>query len=134
MSLSDLTRSYTTFPSRSQTATPTVQLSPIVPSSTAREGASNVPGYSIAAGHTNPASLGTAAALATPASTSSAGRSGGVNEGLALGLGLGLGISAVLVAIFAVFVLRTRKSQKADFERRAQVIRDTVETSNARTT
>ncbi|GAA5893769.1 uncharacterized protein JCM6883_003630 [Sporobolomyces salmoneus] len=59
------------------------------------EGPSNIPGYSIAAGMTSPASKGTAAILSTATQASNAGGSG-INTDLALGLGLGLGISALL--------------------------------------
>ncbi|GAA5874702.1 hypothetical protein JCM16303_002957 [Sporobolomyces ruberrimus] len=127
MSFSDMTRSYSTFPSRSQTATP-LQISPIVVSTKASEGPSNVPGSSIAAMK----SMGSAAALSPSTGAASSSRGGGVNTDLALGLGLGLGISALIAVFVAIYVLKSRKAQRADFERRADVIRDTVETAKAR--
>lgn len=161
MSFSDLTRSYSTFPSVSQTASLRISIAPVVVSTSASEGPSNIPGSSIAAGLTNAAARGTAAALSTSSAASS--QSGGINSDLALGLGLGLGISALLAICVSrepwpraraglsieflahfrdvsplaenqgvIFVLKSRKAQKADFERRAEVIRDTVETAKAR--
>ncbi|GAA5833401.1 hypothetical protein JCM3766R1_005492 [Sporobolomyces carnicolor] len=130
MSFSDLTRSYSTFPSVSQTASLRISIVPVVVSTSASEGPSNIPGSSIAAGLTNAAARGTAAALSTSSAASS--QSGGINSDLALGLGLGLGISALLAICGVIFVLKSRKAQKADFERRAEVIRDTVETAKAR--
>ncbi|GAA5832732.1 hypothetical protein JCM5353_004624 [Sporobolomyces roseus] len=129
MSLSDLTRSYTTFPSQSQTATNSLRfITPIVPSTTAREGPSNIPGYSIGGA----GAKGTAVALSSATSTANSGGGSGMNEGLALGLGLGLGISALFAVLAALYIVRSRKAQKVDFEKRAEVIRQTVESGAAR--
>ncbi|GAA5988981.1 hypothetical protein JCM5350_001738 [Sporobolomyces pararoseus] len=132
MSFSDLTRSYSTFPSVSQTASLKLSINPIVVSTKAAEGPSNIPGSSIAAGITGIASKGTAAVLATSTSSQAQDGSGGINQDLALGLGLGLGISALIAVFVAVYILKSRKAQKADFERRAETIRETVETAKAR--
>jgi len=109
MSFSDLTRSFTTFPTASSTPTAvrassaSSQTAPADYSYTPRtatttysyasEGPSNVPGRSIAAGST---------AVVVQSSSASAGAtsssSGGV-DGLALGLGLGLGLGALLTVL-----------------------------------
>lgn len=135
MSFSDLTRSYSTFPSVAQTASLKLSINPIVVSTKAAEGPSNIPGSSIAAGKTIPlsASRGTAASLSSATSIArDQASSGGVNKDLALGLGLGVGISALIAVCVAIFVLRSRQAQKSTFARRAEVIRDTVETAKAR--
>ncbi|GAA5935845.1 hypothetical protein JCM3775_007346 [Rhodotorula graminis] len=131
MSLSDLTRSYTTFPtpsstpalapaSSSQTPPSTYSYTPRTASPTwsmASEGPSNIPGLSIAAGST---AVVHTAASSSPTSSSAG---GGRVDGLALGLGLGLGLGSLLTVLAIVFVFRQRKSQRADFEQRAGVIR-----------
>ncbi|BGP40543.1 hypothetical protein JCM10450v2_004538 [Rhodotorula kratochvilovae] len=131
MSLSDLTRSYTTFPtpfatsgsadasrSSSSMSTPTsYAYTPRVGTTSysyASKGASNVPGSSIAAGET---------ALAASGTPTAAGRGARVDDGLALGLGLGLGLGALLTVLAILFVFRQRKAQRADFEQRAGVIK-----------
>ncbi|BGO91888.1 hypothetical protein NBRC10512_007679 [Rhodotorula toruloides] len=122
MSFSDLTRSYTTFPSLSPTFTSSPRPSPISPSSTAQTGASNIPGYSIAAGETTRAP----SASAVVGSASAAQGGGRVDEGLALGLGLGLGLAALVAVLAAVFVVRQRKAQREEFDRRAEGIKATM--------
>jgi hypothetical protein len=104
MSFSDLTRSYTNFPSVSQTASLSLSIAPIVVSTKASEGPSNIPGSSIAAGLTHAASKGTAAVLSTSSSSSSH-SSNGINTDLALGLGLGLGISALIAVLVSLYAL-----------------------------
>ncbi|GAA6011914.1 hypothetical protein JCM11491_000101 [Sporobolomyces phaffii] len=123
MSFSDLTRSYSTFPSRSQTATPLRISQPLAASTSAREGPSNIPGSSIAAGLTHAAS---------PSVAPSHSNSHSSDLAVGLGIGLGLGISALVAVIVAVFVLKSRKAQRAQFERRAEAIRDTLESAKAR--
>jgi len=162
MSLSDLTRSYTTFPtpssapataqasspSSSQTPPSSYSYTPRTASPTwsmASEGPSNIPGLSIAAGST--------AVVKSAASSSAASSPAGGVDGLALGLGLGLGLGALLTVLVrlslslspaqllsvaradaaparpqaVVFIFRQRKSQRADFEQRAEVIRAKME-------
>ncbi|BGP02484.1 hypothetical protein NBRC10513v2_006130 [Rhodotorula toruloides] len=126
MSFSDLTRSYTTFPSLSPTFTSSPRPSPVSPSSTAQTGASNIPGYSIAAGETTRAPASAVTSAASVGSVSAAGGGGRVDEGLALGLGLGLGLAALIAVLAAVFVVRQRKAQREEFDRRAEGIKATM--------
>ncbi|GAA5843573.1 hypothetical protein JCM9279_000797 [Rhodotorula babjevae] len=141
MSLSDLTRSYTTFPtpsstpvvaqasspSSSQTPPSSYSYTPRTSSVTwsmASEGPSNIPGLSIAAGST--------AVVQQAASSSPSSSPGGGVDGLALGLGLGLGLGALLTVLAVVFIFRQRKSQRADFEQRAEVIRAKMEAAQSK--
>ncbi|GAA5894587.1 hypothetical protein JCM5296_002896 [Sporobolomyces johnsonii] len=117
MSLSDLTRSYTNFPSISQPS-PTYYSAPAI-TTTAFQGASGIPGYSIAAAEAT--SLG-----ASGSSSGSAGH-GGVDTGLALGLGLGLGLAVLLAVVAGIFVVRQRRATRADFDKRAQAIRSAMD-------
>ncbi|GAA6056287.1 hypothetical protein JCM3770_006758 [Rhodotorula araucariae] len=127
MSFSDLTRSYTTFPtpyttsvspstsrsSSSSMSAASYAYTPRVTMTTysyASKGASNVPGSRIAAGET-----------ALPHAASSG--TGAVNDSLALGLGLGLGLGALLTVLAVLYIFRQRKAQRTDFEHRAEVIR-----------
>ncbi|GAA5999725.1 hypothetical protein JCM10207_005879 [Rhodosporidiobolus poonsookiae] len=127
MSFSDLTRSLTTLPpsstvtssssiptssstSRAASYTPT----PVIPSTTASLGPSGVPGNSIAAYES-----GQAAKLSNSSG-------GGPDLGLALGLGLGLGIAALLAVFATLFVVRQRRSQRAEFDQRADKIKSTM--------
>ncbi|GAA5875410.1 hypothetical protein JCM1840_003150 [Sporobolomyces johnsonii] len=121
MSLSDLTRSYTNFPSISQPS-PTYYSAPAI-TITAIQGASGIPGYSIAAAEAT--SLG-AAASASGSSSGGAGH-GGVDTGLALGLGLGLGLAVLLAVVAGIFVVRQRRATRADFDKRAQAIRSAMD-------
>ncbi|GAA6063337.1 hypothetical protein JCM10212_003923 [Sporobolomyces blumeae] len=127
MSLSDLTRSYTTFPSISQSRT----LSPVAVTTSASEGPSNVPGYSIAASAARLASSNLASAVtssAGPLATTTKGGDG-FHDGLALGLGLGLGLCTLVALFVTVFVLKTRKRTRREFEHRADKIRETMATA-----
>ncbi|GAA5967624.1 hypothetical protein JCM11641_005713 [Rhodosporidiobolus odoratus] len=131
MSLSDLTRSLTTIPGTSASASPTSIASslstlppsysptPVIPSILASLGSSNVAGYSIAAVES--------AANAQRTDGRSGGTSGGVNQGLALGLGLGLGLAALFGALAAVLITRQRRAQRVEFDQRAQAIRTTMQ-------
>ncbi|CEQ42477.1 SPOSA6832_04292 [Sporobolomyces salmonicolor] len=125
MSFSDLTRSYTTFSSISQPSA-TYYSAPAI-TTTAFQGASGIPGYSIAAAD---ASTLSSAASAGGSSGGRVGR-GGVDTGLALGLGLGLGIAVLLAAIAGLFVVRERRAARADFEKRARAIRSTMDSISA---
>ncbi|GAA5896749.1 hypothetical protein JCM8208_007076 [Rhodotorula glutinis] len=141
MSLSDLTRSYTTFPTPSSTPAVAQASSPASSQTTpssysytprtasvtwsmASEGPSNIPGMSIAAGST--------AVVHSAVASSPASSSGGGVDGLALGLGLGLGLGALLTVLAVALIFRQRKSQRADFEQRAEVIRAKMQAAHSK--
>ncbi|GAA6039488.1 hypothetical protein JCM8097_009577 [Rhodosporidiobolus ruineniae] len=137
MSFSDLTRSLTTTPtpsspaptSRSSSSVSSLSLfttpssrsaASIAASVSARTGPSNIAGYSIAAGET-------AVASASPTGLEPGSSSAVSNESVALGVGLGLGLAALLSILAALFVVRQRRAQRASFDRRAEVIRGTMQ-------
>ncbi|GAA5820748.1 hypothetical protein JCM11251_003139 [Rhodosporidiobolus azoricus] len=132
MSFSDMTRSFTSIPpsstyvptrSSSSSLTPSSYTpTPVIPSTTASLGPSGVPGYVIAGVES---AAGEAAKLSGSGGASQS-SGGGANQGLALGLGLGLGIAALLSILAALFVVRQRRAQRADFDKRAQAIRATM--------